>query len=389
MPNKVAKGKIVKLGEDSNATTAPGRLTFPKGASVKVKNIDDKEASSGKLLPGTTYFAGNPSNAAAGALSGGNGNNPASGAWANFNRQQNSASAMQSYRAGEKTVDPLRQFRSSTPITGTPANPWTGQTGQGTSIWQYLAGMPYFQNAFAGAQPITPPTAQPTAPSTKQPTNAMDAYRQGEKNVAKPVTSYSGTAGMYTYGQFSDPNEAFASLLERNVPTNIPSYMADSMGLSTVLSQPDSGWTLQGGNWVQTSTPGTAGAGGSGGGGGGGGGGSGGASGSVIPISNFQNTGGANNTDFANTAYAQWAAANNIPFTEQLRWDPRRGKYVTVGSWLEDKKKRQTKRSGGGGGGYWNENSGGGYWEGGSDQQTTPAAFTGSWGVVNFNTGSG
>jgi hypothetical protein len=60
----------------------------------------------------------------------------------------------------------------------------------------------------------------------------------------------------------------------------------------------------------------------------------------------FENKGGPDNTDFANTAAAQYNAANNIPFLQQSRWDPKRRKYISVGQWL-----RQNRRGGRGRGG--------------------------------------
>lgn len=45
----------------------------------------------------------------------------------------------------------------------------------------------------------------------------------------------------------------------------------------------------------------------------------------------FVNTGGGT---YADTAYAQYAAANNIAFENQMRWDPTTKKYVRIGTLL-------------------------------------------------------
>lgn len=71
----------------------------------------------------------------------------------------------------------------------------------------------------------------------------------------------------------------------------------------------------------------------------------------------FQNKGGADNTDFNQTAAAQYNAANNIPFLNQKRWDPKRRKYITVGQWLKQNRRGGRGRGARGGGG---SNGGGG-----------------------------
>lgn len=52
----------------------------------------------------------------------------------------------------------------------------------------------------------------------------------------------------------------------------------------------------------------------------------------------FQNIGGADNTDYANTAAAQYYAANGTPFTQQKRWDPQAKKFVSIGRLLKQGK---------------------------------------------------
>jgi hypothetical protein len=61
-----------------------------------------------------------------------------------------------------------------------------------------------------------------------------------------------------------------------------------------------------------------------------------------------QNSGGPDNTDFANTAAARYNAANNIPFLQQSRWDPKRRKYISVGQWLRQNRRGGRGRGGGG-----------------------------------------
>lgn len=60
----------------------------------------------------------------------------------------------------------------------------------------------------------------------------------------------------------------------------------------------------------------------------------------------FENKGGSGNSEYANTAAAQYYAANNTPWLQQKRWSPEKKKYITIGQWL-----KQGRRHGGGGGG--------------------------------------
>jgi hypothetical protein len=62
----------------------------------------------------------------------------------------------------------------------------------------------------------------------------------------------------------------------------------------------------------------------------------------------FEPIRGGDNTDFANTAAARYNAANNIPFLQQSRWDPKRRKYISVGQWLRQNRRGGRGRGGGG-----------------------------------------
>lgn len=62
----------------------------------------------------------------------------------------------------------------------------------------------------------------------------------------------------------------------------------------------------------------------------------------------FEPIRGGDNTDFANTAAARYNAANNIPFLQQSRWDPRRRRYISVGQWLRQNRRGGRGRGGGG-----------------------------------------
>lgn len=253
-------GIAKRLKEKDNAITTPGRVTQPVGTVFKEKI--EREESGGK-----TVVVGNPSTAPAGSLSGGNGNAP-------------------------------RQSQPS-------FNPRMGQAGDNANLNAAIAKYTNYAtnigNWLMGGSWDTP-TPFPTLSTPGKVQSAI--YRGGVPNNAgtvnspvsgawgnynaknAPKPSWQGTAGMYTYGQFSDPIEAFATLLDRGVPTNIPSYIADAMGVTEMLSQNDSGWTLQDGNWVNTGGgTGGGGGGGTGGGGtsGGGGGGTGGVGGEEPP----------------------------------------------------------------------------------------------------------
>jgi hypothetical protein len=94
----------------------------------------------------------------------------------------------------------------------------------------------------------------------------------------------------------------------------------------------------------------------------------------------------AGNADFAGTGFAQYNAANNVAFTNQQRWDPERKQYVKIGQLIREgrldvkDKKARLKRSKRGRQEYSEQTAA---------QSTSPAGFTGSLGVVNFNTGTG
>lgn len=223
--------------------------------------------------------------------------------------------------------------------------------------------------------------AQQAAAYQNEKDAATQAYLQGEKRyipipapilsrldkerqaLNKPTTPY-GTAGMYTYGQFSDKDQAFTQLLAAGIPTTIPAAVADNLGLSQRLQSPGSGWKLQNGAWVNTGAQTQA-----------------------------TNPG---NTDYTQTQFYRDYVSNEVPFEEQLRYDPKTGKYVRVGDWLKKKndprytanasreaKQAQKRRQ---------------MFKMGRDEvqasyqsavMEAPAPFTGSWGVVSFNTGSG
>ena len=223
--------------------------------------------------------------------------------------------------------------------------------------------------------------AQQTAAYQNEKDTATQAYLQGEKNYVpisapelsrlekerqamnKPSYPY-GTAGMYTYGQFSDKDQAFTQLLASGIPTTIPAAVADNLGLSQSLQDPGSGWKLQNGAWVNTGAQTQA-----------------------------MNPG---NTDYTQTQFYRDYVSNEVPFEEQLRYDPKTGKYVRVGDWLKKKndprytanasreakqaqKRRQMFKMG-------RDEVQASYQSG---VMEAPASFTGSWGVVSFNTGSG
>jgi hypothetical protein len=96
------------------------------------------------------------------------------------------------------------------------------------------------------------------------------------------------------------------------------------------------------------------------------------------------NAAGTGSVDFMDTDFMQEYAAQETLLENQLRWDPQRKKYVKIGRLIaegrlnvRDRNARLRRRKRGGGGG------GGG---GGSE---TASGFTGSFGVVNFNTATG
>lgn len=410
MPNR--SGKTITIRETDNTTTVKGRVTFPKGTRIPQEDL-----------------ASSPSTAPVGGLSGGQGNlpgrppknpnNPASGAWANFTHSN--IGAGMNMNPGVPHVVPGRpQIAPHLLPSGVMGlTPWENLQNQINANSQFTH-VGSFGQVPGQSAPVSIPqssiplhgtfgqiTSQPVFPNRGNPLNyglnpssgnPLNYGLGSSANTPQQTQPYYGTAGMYTYGQFSDPGEAFAALLDRGVPTNVPSYIADRFGMTAALQQPNSGWALQGNDWVQTPTSGA------------GGGTAGTTSGTggtspyapnsgytvqpTIPITNFQNTGGANNTDFTQTAYYQWAIANDIPFEQQTRWDPRTGRYISIEKYLKNEKDRKMKR------GHWggtndttNYGGGGSYYDYANpynnDFHSAPSPFTGSWGVVNFNTGGG
>jgi hypothetical protein len=86
-------------------------------------------------------------------------------------------------------------------------------------------------------------------------------------------------------------------------------------------------------------------------------------------------------------------AANGDNFLKELRWDPQRKKYVQIGKLLKEGKldlkgnwnRRGNRKGGGGGVGGGNRRR----QQAPPGVQETTGGFTGSYGVVNFNTGTG
>jgi hypothetical protein len=99
--------------------------------------------------------------------------------------------------------------------------------------------------------------------------------------------------------------------------------------------------------------------------------------------------GGAGNNDFMNTGFMQYNTANNVSFGNQLRWSKSLKKYVKIKdiARLERNHRRRVKgnekiaqaNQAGTGAGKMLEKK----------TMETTGGFTGSFGVVNFNTGTG
>ena len=194
-----------------------------------------------------------------------------------------------------------------------------------------------------------------------------------------------GTAGIYTYGQFSNKEDAFLTLMDKvssyenaagtSAGLTIPATIAQNLGLTEALQTPGSGWSLVNGAWVNDgSTPVTGG-------------------------TDYSNVG---TTDFTSTDFYKNYAANNVSFENQLRYDPATGRYISVGAWMQKKNDKQgylargdreaklRQKREGARKMSWSEIQGSyeinNYYQ---PVEQTPSPFTGSWGVVNFNTGSG
>ena len=193
-----------------------------------------------------------------------------------------------------------------------------------------------------------------------------------------------GTAGLYTYGQFSNKEDAFLTLMDKvasyenaagtSAGLTIPATIAQNLGLTEALQTPGSGWSLVNGAWVSNGSSSSNG-------------------------TDYSNVG---TTDFTSTDFYKNYAANNVAFEDQLRYDPATGRYISVGAWMQKKNDKQgylargnreaklRQKKEGARKMSWNEIQGSyeinNYYQ---PVEQTPSPFTGSWGVVNFNTGSG
>lgn len=274
------------------------------------------------------------------------------GYWGNYNQQNNQSWIEKFYGAVDSA---LKNFAEGTnnpsPVYPMFANSVRAQQAAAYQNEKDAATQAYLQGE-KGYVPIPAPELA-----------RLEKERQALNKANAPYPY--GTAGMYTYGQFSDKDQAFTQLLAAGIPTTIPAAIADNLGLSQTLQDPASGWKLQNGAWVNTGAQTQA-----------------------------MNPG---NTEYTQTQFYRDYVSNEVPFEEQLRYDPKTGKYVRVGDWMKKKndpryaanasreaklaqKRREAYKMG------WDEvQSQGSY----SPIETSPATFTGSWGVVSFNTGSG
>jgi len=378
----MAQREYKKLTPRDNATTTTGRVTFPVGTSVLNERGDERQqyqsTTAAPEAPLANWrdpnrprergderqqYTTNPSTAAVGQLSGGNGRTPGVPTGGSLSGDKQGVLGSNPTAAVYNTVSNWLQTVASgfnSPPKVYPQFAASFPNQRETATQSYIAGEKDYTSLSGGG-----------LSGDKQGVLG----RGGVKTTSLfPGSPYSGTAGMYTYGQFSDPDEAFSELLRRNVPTNIPDYMAERLGLTPALQDPQSGWKLVNGNWVDnigtspySEDPGYI-------------------VKPTIGFENFQNIGGPQNSDFRNTATYQYNVANKIPFTQQLRWDAARGKYITVGQWLKERNDREMKEQG-----TWKarrENrEDGGYLR--YDTSGNSPIKTGRWGVINFNVASG
>lgn len=196
--------------------------------------------------------------------------------------------------------------------------------------------------------PAPPPYVRPSTPSTPQ-------NQQPVIDPDKP---------MQASGIYAAPEQALLYYMQRGEVNQIPSNMADSMGLTSVLQDPNSGWVMKNGQWTQQADTGA--------------------------VTGAQNIGG--QTLYKTESGARLDQSGNVVWNpETATRDVYGGQFVAEGTtkWERGKDgkvrrvvwrngRKQTIRGGGGGGG--------------SAPVSKPkprAQFTGGYGVVNFNTGSG
>lgn len=206
----------------------------------------------------------------------------------------------------------------------------------------------------------SPLTVNPTPVSSSRSQSTSDEQNMYDAEQAR----LSNITPMQASGIYAAPEQALLYYMQRGEVNQIPSNMADSMGLTSVLQDPNSGWVMKNGQWTQTAQTDTG------------------------AITGAQNVGG--QTLYKTESGARLDQSGNVV------WDPATatrdvygGQFVAEGTtkwergrdgkvrrvvWQNGRK--QTIKRGGGGGAS-------------QPAPTEQAQFTGGYGVVNFNTGSG
>lgn len=247
---------------------------------------------------------------------------------------------------------------SGLPIGGDDQQASLSRLGGGTTVRPYWT-QPMGTNALT----LKPVNVQPywTQPASPVTLPKRKTQIQGEEAPA----FFETPKPMQASGIYAAPEQALLYYMQRGEVNQIPSNMADSMGLTSVLQDPNSGWVMKNGQWTQTTQTDTG------------------------AITGAQNIGG--QTLYKTESGARLDQSGNVV------WDPATatrdvygGQFIAEGTtkWERGKDgkvrrvvwqngRKQTVRGGGGGG---------------SAPVSKPkprAQFTGGYGVVNFNTGSG
>jgi hypothetical protein len=284
-------------------------------------------------------FISNPSTAAAGSLGGPFGNAPATGG---INpRVQFGANSDQAYNANAflKNIPARLHNAVQSFDTPTPLTPYRTPGGTESALQQWRPG----EKNYITAQPVTGfGPAYQARPQQQMQQSAMNQYRQGEKgNVFdenNPILN--SVIGRIANGEAADLTKQDQAALEK--------FLLKNSG--------------QGGG---ETTPGTPAA--------------------ELGEGDFYGYERDPETGKSVRVVKNSATDN---FRDELRWDPKRKKYIKVGKYMNEQKKLHMKKRYGGPG---LAKKGGGSGGGAAPQQAAPEErnMGGGYGLVSFNTGLG
>lgn len=273
-----------RITAQDSSTTLPNRTTFPVGTFTQSPPIPRSQqgpstffgGGSQSVMYANTGMASNPATAVAGQLGAPSGMLPARVPYPGYNQKP-------------KAVSPANSFGGWTAQNAAAMS----QAQQSQNQGQYLGQGTYLPNGQVASRPSIPPGGTTSFLSggdfnlQNQVTMLMRSMDEGGKMPAVPISA-AQMQGLLAAGM--DP--ALVSSTYDKDP-NTGEYVPK-------------GWDANTGQ-VNVFDP-------------------------TKPFGGFQNTGGADNTDFTKTAVAQYNAAAGISYENQLRWDPKTGSFMKIGA---------------------------------------------------------